>query len=448
MQLMASLPETRQFLVGFSGGADSTALLHALYENRAELQAPFHAIHFHHGLNAGADDWQQHCREFCLERGIEFTSRNLEIRQVSGTSTEEESRNLRYQAIGETLQAGDIYLTAHHADDQAETLFLNLMRGSGVEGLAGIPDLRRLGKGWVARPLLNTGRDELEAFLNRHDIAWLEDPSNKDESFDRNFLRNSLFPQLETRWPGVVRRLTRSARTARMTATALADFLDAHCEALLCDRYKMPLSPLLQLKSPMRALVLRQWLRRQEIPALSEARLNEFLRQLATATSDGQPEVRWGGWQLKRFGGLIWLQDNNIPVLQSGINWTAGMTLELGNSVGCLQLRGNEVSIPTGWQAGARQPGGRIRLREQAARRKLKDLFRESGIPPWMRAGIPVLYWDGEAVAVGDWLIAHRLHNWLKTNELDYIWKAGTPLLCELQSACHGLTVDRSQPLG
>jgi len=448
VQLMASLPETRQFLVGFSGGADSTALLHALYENRAELQAPFHAIHFHHGLNAGADDWQQHCQEFCLERGIEFTSRNLEIRQVSGTSIEEESRNRRYQAIGEILQAGDIYLTAHHADDQAETLFLNLMRGSGVEGLAGIPDLRRLGKGWVARPLLNTGRDELKAFLNRHDIAWLEDPSNKDESFDRNFLRNSLFPQLETRWPGVVRRLTRSARTARMTATALADFLDTHCEALLCDRYKMPLSPLLQLEPPMRALVLRQWLRRQEIPALSEARLNEFLRQLATATSGGQPEVRWGGWQLKRFGGLIWLQDNNIPVLQSGINWNAGMTLELGNSVGCLQLRGNEVSIPTGWQAGARQPGGRIRLREQAARRKLKDLFRESGIPPWMRAGIPVLYWDGEAVAVGDWLIAHRLKIWLKTNELDYIWKAGTPLLCELQSACHGLTVDRSQPLG
>jgi len=445
---MASLPETRQFRVGFSGGADSTALLHALNEIRAELQAPVQAIHFHHGLNAGADAWQQHCRDFCLERDIEFTSRKLEIRQVSGTSTEEESRNHRYQAIGEILQAGDIYLTAHHANDQAETLFLNLMRGSGMEGLAGIPDLRRLGKGWVARPLLNTRREELEAYLNRHDIAWLEDPSNKDESFDRNFLRNCLFPQLENRWPGVVRRLTRSARTARMTATTLADFLDTHCDALLCDRYKMPLPALLQLEPPMRALVLRQWLRRQEIPALSEARLNEFLRQLASSTGGSQAEVRWGGWQLKLFGQLIWLQGNDIPVLHPGIGWTAGMTLELGNSVGCLLLRGNEVNIPAGWQVGPRQPGGRIALHEQGARRKLKDLFRESAIPPWMRASIPVLYWDGEAVAAGDWLIAYRLKNWLETNELDYVWKAGTPLLAELQSSCHGLAVDRSQPLG
>jgi tRNA(Ile)-lysidine synthase len=447
LQLMARLPRTRQYRVGFSGGADSTALLHALYECRAELQAPIHAIHFHHGLNAGADDWQQHCREFCLERGIEFTSCNLEIKQVSGTSTEEESRNRRYQAIGEILQSGDIYLTAHHADDQAETLFLNLMRGSGMEGLAGIPDLRRLGKGWVARPLLNTGRDELEAYLNRHGIAWLEDPSNKDESFDRNFLRNSLFPQLEKRWPGVGRRLTRSARTARMTATALADFLDTHSGALLSDRYRMPLPPLLQLEPPMRALVLRQWLRRQEIPAISEARLNEFLRQLASSTSSSQPEVKWDGWQLKLFGQLIWLQGNDIPVLQTSVSWTAGLTLELGGSVGCLQLRGNEVSIPGGWQAGSRQPGARIRLHEQGARRKLKDLFRESAIPPWMRASIPVLYWDGEAVAVGDWLIACRLRNWLETNELEYLWKAGTPLLRELQSACHALAVDPSQPL-
>jgi tRNA(Ile)-lysidine synthase len=158
--------------------------------------------------------------------------------------------------------------------------------------------------------------------------------------------------------------------------------------------------------------------------------------------------VRWGGWQLKLFGQLIWLQDNDIPVLQPGIAWTAGMKLELGSSVGCLQLRGNDVNIPAGWQAGPRQPGGRIALRKQGARRKLKDLFRESAIPPWMRASIPVLSWDGEAVAVGDWLIAYRLKNWLETNELDYVWRAGTPLLGELQSSCRGLTVDHPQPLG
>jgi len=448
LQSMARLPQTRMYWVGFSGGADSSALLHALYESRDELKAPIHAVHFHHGLNPGADAWQHHCENFCRERDIRFTSRKLEIKKASRTSIEEESRNRRYQAIGEMLQRGEIYLTAHHADDQAETLFLNLMRGSGVEGLAGIPELRSLGKGWVARPLLNTGRSELESYLNRHGIDWLEDPSNKDESFDRNFLRNFLFPHLETRWPGVVRRLTRTSRTARITATALADFIDIHCGELLHNRHRMPLPPFLQLEPPMRTLVLRQWLRQQEIPALPEVRLNEFIKQIAGSTSSSQAEVRWGGWQLKLYGNFIWLQDQVIPAFETSKDWTGGLKMELDDSLGCLQLHGNKITIPGGWQVAARHKGGRIRLHEQGVRRKLKDLFRESAIPPWLRSSIPVLYWDGEAVAIGDWVIAHRLQNWLDTHDVEYRWEPGSPLLLDLRSVCHNLTVDHRQSLG
>ena len=218
MIAMTRLPKAPMYWVGFSGGADSTALLHALHDCREELQTPVHAIHFHHGLNPGADGWQDHCHDFCQQRHINFTSRKLKIKPASGTSIEEESRNLRYQAVKKLLQPGDIFLTAHHADDQAETLFLNLMRGSGIDGLAGIPHIRKLGQGWVARPLLNTRKSALENYLGKRNIEWQEDPSNKENTFDRNFLRNSLFPQLENRWPGVVRRLTRTSRTARITA--------------------------------------------------------------------------------------------------------------------------------------------------------------------------------------------------------------------------------------
>jgi len=445
---MARLPHTRMYWVGFSGGADSSALLHALYKIRDELQAPLHAVHFHHGLNPGADDWQHHCRDFCRQRDIRFTNRKLEIKRVNRTSVEEESRNCRYRAMGEMLHRGDIFLTAHHADDQAETLFLNLMRGSGVEGLAGIPELRALGKGWVARPLLNIRRPELESYLLRQGIHWLEDPSNKDQSFDRNFLRNFLFPQLETRWPGVVRRLTRTSRTARITATALADFIDIHCDELLRNRYRMPLLPLLQLESPMRALVVRQWLRQQEVPALPEVRLNEFIKQIAGSSSGSQAEVRWGTWQLKQYGNHIWLQDRIIPALESSQDWTAGSTMELGDSLGCLALHGSKTALPAGWQVASRREGERIRLHDKGVRRKLKDLFRESAIPPWLRSSIPVLYWDGEAVAIGDWVIAHRLQNWLDTHEVEYRWEPGSPLLTDLRSACHNLTVDHCQSLG
>jgi len=434
---MACLPQTRMYWVGFSGGADSSALLNALHENRDELQAPIHAVHFHHGLNPGADSWQQHCQNFCQERDISFTSHKLEISRAKKTSIEEESRNLRYLAIGEMLQRSDIYLTAHHADDQAETLFLNLMRGSGVEGLAGIPQLRNLGKGWVARPLLSTRRTELESYLIRLGIDWLEDPSNKDESFDRNFLRNFLFPQLETRWPGVVKRLTRTSRTARISSMALADFIDIHCGDLLHNRYAMPLRPFLQLEPPLRSLVLRQWLRQQEIPALPEVRLNEFIKQIAGSTNTSQAEVRWGGWQIKLYGNLIWLQDQVIPALESCKDWTVGAKMELGESLGRLVLHGSEITLPGGWRVASRRKGARIRLHDLGGRRKLKDLFRESAIPPWLRSSIPVLYWDGEAVAIGDWVIAHRLQKWLDSHDVEYRWEPGSPLLSDLRSACH-----------
>ena len=448
LQSIARLPQARMYWVGFSGGADSSALLHALSKSRNDLQAPIHAVHFHHGLNPAADDWQYHCQNFCRQRDISFTARKLEIERSNKNSIEEESRNRRYLAIGEMLQSSDIYLTAHHADDQAETLFLNLMRGSGIEGLAGIPELRKLGKGWVARPLLNTRKMELESYLIRQGIDWLEDPSNKDQSFDRNFLRNSLFPQLETRWPGVVRRLTRTSRTARISATALADFIDSHYNKILKNRHKMPLRPFLQLEPPMRALVLRQWLRRQEVPALPEVRLNEFIKQIAGSTSGSQAEVRWSGWQVKRHGNLIWLQDQLIPALNSCHDWTTGSTLDLGESLGCLQLHGSKIIIPGGWQVASRRKGERIRLHHQGVRRKLKDLFRESAIPPWLRSSIPVLYWQGEAVAIGDWIIAQRLQNWLDQQEVEYRWEPASPLLSDLRSTCHDLAVDHCQSLG
>jgi tRNA(Ile)-lysidine synthase len=435
------------YWAGFSGGADSSALLHALHEIRDELQVPICAVHFHHGLSPDADDWQSHCQNFCVQRSISFTSRKLEINRANKTSIEEESRNLRYQAIGEILQTGDIYLTAHHADDQAETLFLNLMRGSGIEGLAGIPELRKLGQGSVARPLLNSRRSDLEHYLGRQNIEWLEDPSNKDDAFDRNFLRNTLFPQLETRWPGLVRRLTRTSRTARITSTALADFIDRHYDKLLGSPHRMALSPFVQLEPPMQALVLRQWLRRQEIPVLSEVRLNEFIGQIAESTESSQAEVRWNGWQMKRFGKFIWLQGQIIPGLEAGKDWISGQKLALDLSLGCLRLKGKEIAVPPGWQVASRRKGERIRLHNKGVRRKLKDLLRESAIPPWLRLSIPVFYWDKEAVAIGDWFIADRLQTWLDENGVEYRWEPDSPLLSDLRSICHDLTVDQCQPL-
>lgn len=440
--ILEQLPPARKFWVGFSGGADSTALLLALHQCRRKLTEPIEAIHFHHGLNVNADAWLDHCREFCISRDIPFSCRKLNLQRSGGVSTEEHARDSRYLSVAELLGRDEVYLTAHHADDQAETLFLNLMRGSGVEGLAGIPTLRKLGNGWVARPLLKWRRSELEDFLRTNRIGWLEDSSNRDQSFDRNYLRHHLFPMLEARWPELVRRLNRTSRNARATSETLAEFINSNCGELLGNHHKMPLTPFLQLEIPLQALVLRQWLRQREVQALPELRIHEFLDQLAGANQDSRAEVRWNHWQLKLYNQFIWLQSPSVPDRCDPQDWRTGKKLELGARHGHMQLHGKVAGIPTGWQIDSRREGQRIRLKEKGMRQTLKELFRQSGIPPWLRDSIPVLYWNDEAVAVGDWIIADPLKTWLSSHKLKYCWHPADSLLSELRSSCQNLTVD------
>jgi tRNA(Ile)-lysidine synthase len=422
--------------VGFSGGADSTALLQALHECQPRLQAPIEAIHFHHGLQSEADGWQDHCRSFCQERDIPFRSEKLEVGAQGGGGPEERARNSRYRAIARLLGNGEMYLTAHHAEDQAETLFLNLMRGSGIEGLAGIPEIRALEHGWVARPLLDRFRFELEAFLNDRGIAWLTDPSNEDTSFDRNYLRLELFPILENRWPGLVRRLSRTARNARITTSAMAIFIENQSGDLIQDKLKMPLHKLLELDPEMQTLIVRQWLRRHEVPMLPEIRLREFLDQLHSAIEPTQTEVQWGDWIIKRYKHDLWLHRRKPMMGCPELAWQQGMELDLGQDLGRLVLRGPAREPPDGWQVRPRKPGDRIRPLEDGPSQKIKQFFQLTSIPPWLRASIPVLDWDGEAVALGDWVLGHRLREWLLENDLDYQWQPDDSVLARLHAEC------------
>jgi tRNA(Ile)-lysidine synthase len=436
MKALARLPAPRRFWVGFSGGADSTALLQAMWELREQLDAPVNAVHFHHGLQSEADDWQEHCGAFCLERDIPLHSVKLQIRKVGRSSLEEESRNCRYRAVARILDDREMYLTAHHAEDQAETLFLNLMRGSGIEGLAGIPVLRNLEKGWVARPLLDCRRAQLEQFLEDRGVDWLTDPSNEDTVFDRNYLRQQLFPVLEQRWPGVIKRLSRTARNARITATAMALFIESQSGDLIRDKLKMPLQKLLELEHEMQTLIVRQWLRRHEVPVLPEARLREFLEQVAGSELTNQAEVQWEDWMIKRYQRDLWLHRRKPFMTCPEVRWQTGMELDIGPDAGRLRLKGNPVDLPDSWLVRARQGGDRIRVLPNGPSHKLKQLFQASFIPPWLRPGIPVLVWDNEPVALGDWVISHRLKAWLYDNDLKLKWQPADPVLARLRMDC------------
>jgi len=188
-QILAALrrlPIPRRYLIAYSGGLDSTVLLHALASQAPSLAAPLAAVHIHHGLQAPADQWLDHCLAQCAELGIHCEALRVSVARDSGEGLEASARHARYRAIAQVMEEGDMLLTAHHQDDQAETLLLQLLRGSGVAGLAAMAPVKSFARGWHARPLLDFTRAQLQAYGEVQQLRWIDDPSNFDTSLERN----------------------------------------------------------------------------------------------------------------------------------------------------------------------------------------------------------------------------------------------------------------------
>ncbi|MGH8035197.1 MAG: tRNA lysidine(34) synthetase TilS [Lysobacterales bacterium] len=393
-----------------------------------------HAVHFNHALQAGALEWHNHCMAFCEKRQIPFHAEQLDLKAQDGQSPEGRARHHRYTAIQRLLGEGDIFLTAHHADDNAETLFLNLMRGSGIDGLAGIPRLRKMGLGWVARPLLDFRRSELEQFLRQRNVDWIEDPSNRNPQFDRNFLRNIIFPELEKRWPSLVPSVNQTARHARQITATLAGLLEKHYHNLALDDFTFALPPLLGLGPDLQSVLLRRWITDQDIVTPPRRRLLEFLHQInASAAKNTHAELRWSSWMIKRHGQTLWLHPVPGPGTCPSRCWKTGTVLELNPDYGEVSISGAKA-VPEGWQIGPRKTGAQMSLQENGPHRKLKELLRLGGVPPCLRDSVPVLYWHDEVAAVGDWLISPRFRQLLAELDSGYHWSPRHPLLRKLQS--------------
>jgi tRNA(Ile)-lysidine synthase len=228
----------------------------------------------------------------------------------------------------------------------------------------------------------------------------------------------------------------------------LSRLLTAQHDHVLVDCHTLAIEPFLHLEPELQAALLRQWLRDQEIVGPPRKRLNEFLFQLnSSGTTTGQPELRWAQRMIKRHGKLLWLHRLPVPVLDSSQLWTSGMKVDLGPDFGTIGLSGNSLLIPEGWELGPRRKSARMRLHTGGPRRKLKELMRECGIPPWLRTAVPVLYWHGEVAALGDWLFSAEFQNFLCEHATTYAWRPGHPLLCKLQSVSVRF-LDRSLPGG
>ena len=401
--------------VAFSGGVDSHALLHALASRRGELAMPLGAVHVDHGLHGHSPAWAQHCRRVCAGLDLEFVLLSGDARPAPGESPEAAARDLRYHLLADWLPAGALLLSAHHQDDQAETLLLQLLRGAGPKGLSAMPGAAPLGRGTLWRPLLDCGRADLLAYAREQGLDWLEDPSNADTRLDRNFLRHQLLPELKTRWPAAAAVLARSAELCAEAAELQEQVARQDLAAAAGDRSgTLSVTALGRLPEARQRNLLRHWLRAAGFSLPSRAVLGRVLAEVLGARPDAEPCVHWPGCEVRRYrDALFALAPLAPPPGGQPLDWSPEETLELaGGTLRADPVPGQGLRLAPGTrlQVRFRQGGEQLRLPGREHRHTLKQLLQEAGVPPWERERLPLLYLGEELVAVaGLWVAAGHL---------------------------------------
>jgi tRNA(Ile)-lysidine synthase len=410
-------------LLAFSGGPDSTCLLSLLHHHG--LGTGLRVVHVDHGLDPDSGERARRAVELADALGSFCEVRRIEVtRGPADGGLEAAARRQRYACMSALLQRDEYLLTAHHAEDQAETVLLRLLRGTGPEGLAGMRALRSFPPGWLGRPLLHWTREQIDAVVTRLDIRPLQDPGNLDLARDRNYLRRVILPSIGERWPGYRKAFNRAAGRQRYAARAVRG--QAHRDWHSIRRVRPTGEELLDLRGWLAldheaALeVLRYWCRDLPMPPPT-ARLEVFRNQVRKAGADSQPRMAWDAACLHAWADSIWL-DRDAWTRQAGsVAWTTddGVAVSAG---------GRMVTEPAAprageWSLGPLEPGARLRLRAEGPSRKVTDLLREAGIPPWRRPAMPALYIDEALCAVSaDW-VDHRLAGWLTEHGSRLRWR-------------------------
>lgn len=415
--------------VALSGGVDSTALLAAIAQMRADAgrdgtrDVRLRAVHVNHGLHPNASRWSTHCRKLARQLGVPLKVLAVSVARERGASLEEAARIARYRCFAEQLQVGEALLTAHTQDDQLETVLLQLFRGCGLPGLAAMPGVAPLGAGRLARPLLACSRTDLEAWVRARELTWIEDDTNADERFDRNYLRRCVLPAVRQRWPGVSAAVARSARHAAegqrlLSALALADLERAR------DGGSLAVKSLRALPPDRRRNVLRLWIASAGHTLPDARRLQEIAGPLIDARADAHPRVEWASERtapagngrrliVMRHADLLAIAARNrvldaaAPAEQLGWDWRESSRCALpdGGALELLPAPHGPIdldALPPRLAVTWRRGGEKLRVRRGGPRRALKSLLQEAHVPLAERARLPLLMAAGAVIAAAD----------------------------------------------
>jgi len=406
--------------VGYSGGLDSTVLLHLLAA--VGHAHGLRAIHVHHGLHADADRWSAHCERTCQALGIGLTVIRVNV-APTGEGPEAAARAARHAAFESALVPGEVLALAHHRDDQAETFLLRALRASGPDGLAAMRRWRPFGPGRLWRPLLDADRHTLLAWAQAHGLAWIDDPSNTDTAFDRNFLRQCVMPLLRERWPHASEALARSAMLCGH-ADALLDDGDARAFASVAtaDPHCLSRTRLLALPEARRARVLRRWIESLRLPALPANGVERIELEILDARDDAEAAFHWHGAVVRAWRDLL---HADVARARLPSDWHADwdgrspLALPDGDALSLDGATGFDGPL----RAHGRQGGERLVRPGRPHSHALKQVLQELGVPPWERERLPLLSdASGELLAAGDLVHSARFDAWLRERGARLSW--------------------------
>ncbi|WP_299803266.1 tRNA lysidine(34) synthetase TilS [uncultured Shewanella sp.] len=417
----------RKLVLAYSGGVDSEILAHGLSQfAKANLDVVCILVHVHHGLSSNANTWVEHCRTQAQHYGLDCAIKRVEVKLAPRVSVEAQARTVRYQALLSELEQGDVLMTAHHQDDQLETVLLALKRGLGPKGLAAMGKVQRFEQeNWLIRPLLDFSKAEIEAYAKQHKIAHIEDESNFDDKYDRNFLRLEVIPTLKQRWSAIAATASRSAELCALQQSVIDEETALRLPQL--QRQKagectLDLDKLATFSKAWQSLLLRGHMESLGFAPPSKVQGEQILTQLLEAKADASVEIRLADVVIRRFKRNGYFLS---PSLMQHKTKNAYSALTLSN---IQVLLSGEVALPTGRHLSAQTSttGARLRIptdsevvsivfalpgstrcqpHNRSKGRELKKLWQELELPPWERGRVPLLCYDGKLVAAcGYWI--------------------------------------------
>lgn len=400
---------SRQLCVACSGGVDSNALLHALATLRTQGRTfELRAVHVNHHLHDKADEAQSIAEIFARAVDVPLTVLHADVPLGGPDSIEAAAREARYGLLRQSMGKNELLLTAHHRDDQFETLLLQLLRGAGVAGLSAMPRYARFGPGWHARPLLDFEHSDLVEYARANEVVWADDPTNRDTRFDRNYLRLTVVPLLLARWPAAASNVSRSAAHVA-EAHGLLDEMAATDVRAAADGPALRISELRGYSPARMRNAVRYWIRAGGRRPPTAARLKEILSQIMDARREASPVIQWESHEARRYRDRLYVTDVVLGFPAPALwNWQKRPELDLGAGLGRLRVapageRGLPVEkLPCPLRVGWREGSAGLRPDAKRPSRTLKQLFQEAGVVPWMRQRIPLLFAGKSLLVVGD----------------------------------------------